>query len=428
MAAKVMRMPEPDRGAGEQGSRGAVGTGLVPAQLQKKTLLQREAIPEEKEDEKVQMKSAVQREVMPEEEEEEEETLQAKPQIQAKGGTPEVPGNFEGQLASHRGGGQPLSDETRAFMEPRFGTDFSGVRVHNTPDLANAIQAQAFTHGQDIYFNSGKYNPGSSGGKELLAHELTHVVQQSGKPNVTPVQRDPVPQSNASSKKNVKILCQTWNVREKPSLSATKIEPPLTYGARVKLIKEVSENWLKVDYQGRDGYVYRKPWIKVESATPDSTQPPVPENRYRTRLVPPLRNPAAPLDLSVHLEPEIPLEPGLPDWFWKKLPPKPKQESFIKLVSGWLTEKLGRSDIARIASKLAGKFGFNKQKIRQSLNEKIIQGGEKGIEKLLRKLLESILGKAEEINNESDPQIEDKREFQKLPGQRTFPIIKIPLR
>ncbi|MEM9213252.1 MAG: DUF4157 domain-containing protein [Cyanobacteria bacterium P01_F01_bin.150] len=63
-------------------------------------------------------------------------------------------------------------------MEPRFGTDFSNVRVHETPDLANAIQAQAFTHGQDIYFNSGKYNPESSGGKELLAHELTHVVQQ----------------------------------------------------------------------------------------------------------------------------------------------------------------------------------------------------------------------------------------------------------
>jgi hypothetical protein len=53
------------------------------------------------------------------------------------------------------------------------------VRVHETPDLANAIQAQAFTHGQDIYFNSGKYNPGSSGGKELLAHELTHTMQRN---------------------------------------------------------------------------------------------------------------------------------------------------------------------------------------------------------------------------------------------------------
>lgn len=152
MAAKVMRMPEPEMAKPDN----QVGAGLVPAQLQEKPSIQREVMPEE----------------------EKEEALQAKPQVQAKGGTPTVPENFEGQLASHRGGGQPLSDETRAFMEPRFGMDFSDVRVHETPDLTNAIQAQAFTHGQDIYFNSGKYNPGSSGGKELLAHELTHVVQQ----------------------------------------------------------------------------------------------------------------------------------------------------------------------------------------------------------------------------------------------------------
>jgi len=63
-------------------------------------------------------------------------------------------------------------------MEPRFGADFSDVQIYETPDLANAIQAQAFTHGQDIYFNSGKYNPVSNGGKKLLAHELTHVIQQ----------------------------------------------------------------------------------------------------------------------------------------------------------------------------------------------------------------------------------------------------------
>lgn len=148
MAAKVMAMPD--------------------------SAVQREVMPEE--DEELQAKPQLQREAMPEEE---DETLQAKPQIQAKGTAPEAPANFDSQLAQQKGGGQLLSDETRAFMEPRFGADFSNVRVHETPDLANAIQAQAFTHGQDIYFNSGKYNPGSSGGKELLAHELTHVMQQS---------------------------------------------------------------------------------------------------------------------------------------------------------------------------------------------------------------------------------------------------------
>ena len=65
-------------------------------------------------------------------------------------------------------------------MEPRLGADFSAVRIHEAPQETGAIRAQAFTHGQDIYFNAGKYSPGSSSGKELLAHELTHVVQQSG--------------------------------------------------------------------------------------------------------------------------------------------------------------------------------------------------------------------------------------------------------
>ncbi len=147
MAAKVMAMPD--------------------------SAVQREAMPEEEDE--LQMRPQLQRQTIPEEE---DETLQAKPQIQANGTAPEAPANFDNQLAQHKGSGQPLPDETRAFMEPRFGADFSNVRVHETPDLANAIQAQAFTHGQDIYFNSGKYNPGSSGGKELLAHELTHVVQQ----------------------------------------------------------------------------------------------------------------------------------------------------------------------------------------------------------------------------------------------------------
>ena len=119
-------------------------------------------------------------EAQPEDEAPEEYTLSTKPPIQAKGAAPAVPNNFESQLSQNRGSGRPLPDQTRAFMEPRFGADFSNVRIHETPDLASAIQAQAFTHGQDIYFNSGKYNPGSSGGKELLAHELTHVVQQNG--------------------------------------------------------------------------------------------------------------------------------------------------------------------------------------------------------------------------------------------------------
>jgi hypothetical protein len=78
-------------------------------------------------------------------------------------------------------GGQALNASTRAFMEPRFGHDFSRVRVH-TDDKASAsalaIRARAYTLGRDIVFRSGEYAPGTSEGRRLLAHELTHVVQQ----------------------------------------------------------------------------------------------------------------------------------------------------------------------------------------------------------------------------------------------------------
>lgn len=138
---------------------------------------------------------------------------QLKPLVQAKGGAKGAPQGFEQRLNRHRGGGQPLSDETKAFMEPRFGADFGGVRVHEAPKEASDIGAQAFTHGQDIYFNSGKYNPGSSGGKELLAHELTHTIQQTGgahlkrdRPQSSTVQNLPVqrtcPKCEAEQKAN----------------------------------------------------------------------------------------------------------------------------------------------------------------------------------------------------------------------------------
>jgi hypothetical protein len=80
-----------------------------------------------------------------------------------------------------RSPGQPLDANTRAFMEPRFGHDFSRVRVHSdasAAESARAVNALAYTVGQDIVFEAGRYAPGASEGRRLLAHELTHVVQQ----------------------------------------------------------------------------------------------------------------------------------------------------------------------------------------------------------------------------------------------------------
>src|SRR5262249_31734196 len=78
--------------------------------------------------------------------------------------------------------GQPLDADTRAFMEPRFEHDFSHVRVHTdakAAESARAVDALAYTVGRDVVFGSGRFQPNTSVGQQLLAHELTHVLQQS---------------------------------------------------------------------------------------------------------------------------------------------------------------------------------------------------------------------------------------------------------
>ena len=136
--------------------------------------IQREGMPEEEELQAKPLSNTIQREGMPEEEE-----LQAKFSLQRSQGGLETGENLESQLSNSKGGGSPLSSEVQSFMEPRFGADFSQVRVHtdsSAVQMSQSVQAQAFTHGSDIYFGSGK----SPGNNELTAHELTHVVQQTG--------------------------------------------------------------------------------------------------------------------------------------------------------------------------------------------------------------------------------------------------------
>jgi len=92
--------------------------------------------------------------------------------------------NLETSIQGARGSGQPLDENIRQPMEKAFGcVDFSGVKVHTdgqSDQLNRSIQARAFTTGEDVFFRQGEYNPGSRGGQELIAHELTHVVQQTG--------------------------------------------------------------------------------------------------------------------------------------------------------------------------------------------------------------------------------------------------------
>lgn len=97
------------------------------------------------------------------------------------------------KIKSLKGKGNPLSKSLRDLYEPRFGVDLGNVRVHTYPHanlLANSINAKAFTYGNDIVFNKGEYNPLSNRGKQLIAHELTHTMQQSGGVQRDIVQRD----------------------------------------------------------------------------------------------------------------------------------------------------------------------------------------------------------------------------------------------
>jgi hypothetical protein len=114
----------------------------------------------------------------------------------AEAGTPRLANSpsLEGRLAGASASGFPLASGVRESMEANFGVDFSPVRVHTGPaaaSLSDDLDAIAFTHGPDIYFAPGAYSPGTPTGQRLLAHELTHVVQQGGGSGATMRQMRP---------------------------------------------------------------------------------------------------------------------------------------------------------------------------------------------------------------------------------------------
>lgn len=101
------------------------------------------------------------------------------------------------EVLQRKGGGSTLPDSARSSMESHFGADLSDVRVHTDGEaktLNRELDAQAFTVGKDIFFAEGKYNPGSSEGMGLLAHEMTHVGQQGGFGGA--VQREAAPEED----------------------------------------------------------------------------------------------------------------------------------------------------------------------------------------------------------------------------------------
>ena len=130
--------------------------------------------------------------------------------------SPTLPSDVATGIEAARGRGTPLAADIRAFMEPRFGHDFSEVRINTGPvahDLSRQLNAQAFTIGEDVFFSKGRYHPGSRTGRQLLAHELTHVVQQRGRQATTGI----TPRSSVFEQRR-NIRTQTRRVQRLPEV------------------------------------------------------------------------------------------------------------------------------------------------------------------------------------------------------------------
>ena len=152
---------------------------------------------EGEEEEEIQAKSdisAIQREG-------EEEEIQAKPQNKSLGGGA-VSTDIETTIQSAKSGGSPLDAGLQQKMGKAMGADFSGVKVHTDSQadkLNRSLSSRAFATGPNLFFKRGEYNPGSRSGQELIAHELTHVVQQNGGSIKRKLDKESQPNNNSVS-------------------------------------------------------------------------------------------------------------------------------------------------------------------------------------------------------------------------------------
>lgn len=145
-----------------------------------------------------------------------------------------VSSQFQANISSRKTGGKSLDPNVSGFMSKEFGTDFSSVKVHHDEQanqMAREVNARAFTVGNDIYFDKNEYQPNSKSGKKLLAHELTHVVQQS--PNI---QRKPNSNGVKISKASQKQVSR-WKTSGNEA-TVTKKGDTLA-----QLAKNITGNW-----------------------------------------------------------------------------------------------------------------------------------------------------------------------------------------
>ena len=205
-------------------------------------------------------------------------------------------------IQSMKGRGQPLSRSARSYFEPKFGHDFGQVRIHSdahSDSLSRSVNASAFTVGNDIFFRQGQYNPASSVGKRLLAHELTHTVQQRGlgAPLPSAIQRQENPECRTKESACADILT--------PLAGFVTDEPPAN-------VEEF----------------YRLVLLNVSPAT------------LLIFLPPPFSMIALPLYLAAIFVKTIIKKLGLAELkgIWDSLPFEAKAEAINKLIDKWLVD------------------------------------------------------------------------------------------
>ncbi|MEO0535320.1 MAG: DUF4157 domain-containing protein [Cyanobacteria bacterium P01_A01_bin.123] len=183
-----------------------------------------------------------------------EEQLSRKPEMRQVPGVQrslleggEVSADIESAINRSRGSGQPLDAGLQATMGQAMGADFSQVRVHTGAQadaLNQSIQAKAFTTGQDVFFRQGEYQPGSRGGQELIAHELTHVVQQGASAihRRTNLQQSDVLQQNCLGLQEESTATAASDSNHGEEKRAVQVGVDLETGAPFVQMKRTKEN------------------------------------------------------------------------------------------------------------------------------------------------------------------------------------------
>ncbi len=207
---------------------------------------------EKEEDKKVQKKCAdcesEDKKAQKKEEKKEEKPLQTKLKESNT-----VNDGVESDLNSSKGGGNGMDKNTKQEMESGFGADFSDINIHTDSkavQMSEELGAQAFTHGSDVYFNKGKYNPNSKEGKHLLAHELTHTIQQTGSKKTNSIQKRSDPDCGSTKHLSLSGSCHDYH-----NTCYTETFVPSKSDA-LKIVIEVDymeppASWIKEDFSAQ---------------------------------------------------------------------------------------------------------------------------------------------------------------------------------